>query len=283
MAIPLTVQIETVVRDALFNKLAISGATPTAELLPEQRVREVTRGYLLLQEDIGRGAIIRLEMASGAKVRSEFGIPELRDLLKRDILTITGVTKTYPTAQEAVDACALLEALALHIVTGLTISSEVTYTGIGEEHVSWLEWLDHAFRLETFTGSSQAPKVESPVAAGGNTSTGTVRSRQNPTYKGQADSTFTIEIVTANTAPGAIAGMTWRWKRDNGAWSSQIVGNTAYVQLADSVEIAFALSAGQNFVAGNQWTVAAKVSGADYARVFIQTYEINTEHRSEVS
>lgn len=86
-----------------------------------------------------------------------------------------------------------------------------------------------------------------------NTSTGTLTAAG--TYTGATDSVYTFEVVTACDAPGTITGMTFKWKKDSGEFSEAVVATGDAQAIEAGLTVAFAVTAEQDFVEGDQWTV----------------------------
>ncbi len=275
--------IEQRIASVVADLCAASSSNVTSYLPVAQRLKEVTTGYLLKSEDTGRGALVRVAMENAAKLVDEFGLgEEERKILEKGNVTVAGVTNRFATAQEAADAGALLEALIRLRLLSLSLTGiEADFTGIGKESATIWNYIDRSFPSpEIITGNQPSPVVASPVANGGNSSTGTISSQANGAYSGQSAATFTVQIVTGNTTPGNLTGLTFKWKKGSGAFSSPIAATGSYQTLSNNVQVRFALTTGQSFIANDSWTISASTSGTEYAQIFIQSWNVIIETTS---
>ena len=104
----------------------------------------------------------------------------------------------------------------------------------------------------------------SVVPYGGNFSKGTIT--MNRDYVGDADITWEVEIVTANSVFGDITDAEFKYRQGTGSWSSPITVTGDWQTLGLDVEIKFIpADGGQDFYAGDTWdiNVEANVTGLD--------------------
>ena len=104
----------------------------------------------------------------------------------------------------------------------------------------------------------------SVVPYGANVSKGTII--MNRDYTGDADVTWEVEIVTANSVYGDITDAEFKYRQGTGAWSSPITVTGDWQELGLDVEIKFVpAAAGQDFVVGDTWdiNVEANITGLD--------------------
>jgi hypothetical protein len=104
----------------------------------------------------------------------------------------------------------------------------------------------------------------SVVPYGANVSKGTII--MNRDYTGDADVTWEVEIVTANSVYGDVTDAEFKYRQGTGAWSSPITVTGDWQELDYDVEIKFVpADAGQDFVVGDTWdiNVEANLTGLD--------------------
>lgn len=104
----------------------------------------------------------------------------------------------------------------------------------------------------------------SVVPYGGNFSKGTII--MNRDYTGDADVSWEVEIVTANSVFGDVTDAEFKFRQGTGAWSSPITVTGDWQVLDLGVEIKFVpADGGQDFYADDTWdiNVEANVTGLD--------------------
>lgn len=112
-----------------------------------------------------------------------------------------------------------------------------------------------------------ASVVGDATAKAGNTSTGTGTS--SGYFTGAKDASYEFKVTAPCTVAGTITGMKFQWRKVVGgiftAWSTDVEGTGVAQTIEDGVKIAFAVTAGQNFVAGDVWTIACTSFKVDVA------------------
>lgn len=104
----------------------------------------------------------------------------------------------------------------------------------------------------------------SVVPYGGNFSKGTII--MNRDYTGDADVSWEVEIVTANSVFGDVTDAEFKFRQGTGSWSSPITVTGDWQELDLGVEIKFLpADGGQDFYAGDTWdiNVEANITGLD--------------------
>jgi hypothetical protein len=246
------------------------------DLSPAQQLKLSDWGYGLLPQDRTRGPLVRSEVIQYVKNTDQIGQgPAHRSVIAYANISIEGVSAVNTDPQLAskdrnnIEAVVMLDLLK---TPDLNIHSTFS-SGNKQEYVAILNWLSTDFSLLMTTSPEGGPVINSPVANGGNTSTGTFSDDTSAAYTAPADYIYTIQVVTANTAPGSLTGLTFKWKRGSGSFSSPVAATGSYQALSDGIKILFTVATGQGFIANNSWTISAKVKGLAYVGQFQQKWQ----------
>jgi len=143
-------------------------------------------------------------------------------------------------------------------------------------------YLDRIIQMDGYKISEVSVKPQTAIAAsigaatavGTGTSTGTVTS--SGTYTGTEDATYYVTVSTANTTSGSITGMKYTWKKGlTGTASAEVAATSTAAELETGVKVLFELSAGQDFVVGDMYSIAASAA--------LTEYKAGTDYKTETS
>ena len=89
----------------------------------------------------------------------------------------------------------------------------------------------------------------------GNTGDGTLNVNEDD-FTGSVDDVYYVKITTANTTAGSVDGAYFSWKKGStGAYSPPVAVTSTDVTLEKDLKVNFALAAGQNLQAGDEFSV----------------------------
>jgi hypothetical protein len=143
-----------------------------------------------------------------------------------------------------------------------------TLTGGKGEFAAQLEHMKAEFFEEVVPGERSAPVIGPALPADTNTGHALVVTDPKRIYSGDDLVVFTIEIVTPNTTPGSLAGLTYRYKLDEEPFSGALAATADYALMADGVAIKITLGPGLSAAAGDAWTITASANAVEYLASF---------------
>lgn len=271
--------LEQTVRDYVLATAGSGSSTPDPDLPAAERLLNVKTGYLLFPPDFGRGPLARVKLSSWKGQTPDLGNgPDHFSGINSGILEFAAVTGRYTDPEVAAEASGRLEEiLRLSMSVPEMLDAVVSnYTSGDRTYAAQILLGDVAFGLERVKQNTGRPVVSPTVPTAGNTSTAGLTSGTTSVFAGQEPSSYMVEIVTPNTQPGAVAGLTWRWRENDGAFSSTLAPVTGLNQLSKNVGIEFNIQPGQSYAAGDQWTIKAAPTSEMWAGVYYTSWQLTS-------
>jgi hypothetical protein len=252
------------------DRLVVGGALLDPDLTPRQQLKATTGGYLLQPEDKKKGPLVRLKIMNYVKKTEESGNGEEgRSALYNVLLRIDGISLYGPNlAQVVADRNDIEAILRLNVLRFNMPQLQSTLTGGKGEFAAQLEHMKAEFFEEVVPGERSAPVIGPALPADTNTGHALVVTDPKRIYSGDDLVVFTIEIVTPNTTPGSLAGLTYRYKLDEEPFSGALAATADYALMADGVAIKITLGPGLSAAAGDAWTITASANAVEYLASF---------------
>lgn len=269
----------------LLDFAGVGGAHLNVDIPFPELIKVVKRGALLYPEDYSRGPLAKIKISSYQTTQVEIGGGEGElNMVASGVVEIAGVTHLVNTSDEAGDASGRMEEIAKgYLGKPKAIQGTIT-TSTGNMLLSYAANLSPEmtqYGIERVTQGKGKPQIGAGVASVGNTSNGTVDITQVPIFAGFDPVTYTLQIVTPNLSPGVLAGMTYRWKADSGSFTSSITPTGGPLLLSHNVYAAFLLGVGQNFVAGDAYSVVVSPSFEQWAGIWYNSWTLQLFLHSE--
>jgi hypothetical protein len=271
--------LEQAVRDFVLATAGSGSTSPDPDLPTSEQLLNVKAGYLLFPQDFGRGPLARVKLSSWKGQTPELGGgSDHFNGINSGVLEFAAVTGRYTDPEVAAEVCGRLEEilrLAMS-VPGVIDNVISNYTTDNRTYAAQILLGDVTFGLERVKQNTGRPVIATAVPTAGNTSTAGVGSGTTSVFSGQEPSTYVVQIVTPNTAPGALAGMTWKWKENDGAFSAALPPVTGLNPLSKEVGIIFGILPGQSYVAGDSWTIKATPTSEMWAGVYYTSWQLTS-------
>ena len=270
--------LENAVRDYALATAGASSLTANVDLPVSERLLNAKSGYLLFPQDMGRGPLARVKLSSW-----KGQIPELGNGsdhfsgANSGVLEFAAVTGRYTDPEFAAEATGRLEEiLRLAVSVPDVINNAVTSYANGSSYLAQMLIGDVNFGLERVKQNTGRPVINPAVPTFGNVGSAGISSGTASVFSGQDPVTYAVQIVTPNTAPGLIAGMTWQWKENDGAFSTALPPVTGLNPLSKDVGITFNIQPGQSYAAGDSWTIKATPTSEMWAGVYYTSWQLTS-------
>ena len=277
----LKTQIEQFFATQIAAYAGVGGANLDPDLTSAQQLKLSQWGFGVLPQDRAKGPLAKTVITNCVPIPgNEGGQGTLnRTIIANATLIVEGITQQYTDPQLAAVDRDMIEAvirLDLLKLPRIPVSSNFT-SGGKSETLEILDWQGSTWDYVDNTNNTPGPVIGSPVADGGNTSTGTFTDDTTAAYTYSSDLVYTVEVVTGNTTPGNLAGLTFRWKAGSGSFSSPIAATGLLQSLSNGVSVKFAVATGQSFVANDSWSISAYVKGMSYIGKFTQQWRTTVQ------
>jgi hypothetical protein len=284
MAVSLKEQIETTIEQAIFDLCGVDGSNVDGDLDPRQQLKSTRSGYGILSQDYKRGPLVSVELVGDGLDQYFTGNgSDGYSMLVRPQVVVSGISQYSSDIMQTIrDRDLLKEVIQLNLMKLKLAGMRTSYAAGGKrEYAATLNYQGNQYLTEIVPGEQSAPRISSPVANSGNTSTGVITVDTTTAYIASIQNTYIVEVVTGNTSPGNFTGLTWRWKKGfSGTFSNPTSASGSYQALSDGVNIRFTLASGQSFVAGDSWTIQADPTGLQFVAKFDQVWNLLIEVRS---
>jgi hypothetical protein len=273
----LKTEIENRVKEYISGFASATATNPDPDIPTDQLLKIIETGFLILPQDLSRGALCRVKVASyQTGVQSIGGGPNHLNQINKGVLEVAGISQPVTDPSSAAEQSALMEEIIrLYLGRNIAVNTAIThYSGDLSSYTSAITLDEVEFGLERIAQDSGSPVVSTPAPDVANTSTGVISSSQDPVFDDLVVRTYTIEIVTDNTNPGNLAALTWKWKKDSGDFTPAQPASGLPQALDSNVFIQFSLSGSENFITGDRWQVKASPNLELWVGTFYQAWDL---------
>jgi hypothetical protein len=227
--------------------------------------------------DYSLGPLVRVVIESHATEGEEFGTPSERVSTLRFGLNVAGITALHDDPSQAGQAASDVEEIIRLHLQHLAFDIETSYGDGRHSYATELQYLGSNFDVGTISGRQTAPVIEAPQPQAGNSGGLTLTVDPDEAYSGPVSSLLSVKVVTPNSAPGSVAGLTLAYKIDSGPWSNPLPVGSGFVPLAYNIFARAATSGSAPAQPDDTWTIQAKTSQLFSIGMWVQSWVMIAE------
>lgn len=269
--------IEEAVAARIFEFAGVTGTDLDASLPIAQRFKYVRASEDIEPQEVLDGPFCKVILDAIIPGDAEFGDTDGdgRSMVFYAGLTVLVATGPKNSEKAARDEAWLLEEIVRGHLGNFLTQAEVSYGGGRETQLAGALWDGSEPTMMSFPSRQRGAFVGEAVPTVGNHTPLTIISNGEVAYEGNENETYLITIVTPNTVPNALTGLTFTYEDSNGV-SVPIVATSGWNTLNRGVQILFALNGG-TAVAGDSWTISAVTNSPLYFSYQEQSWLLTLE------